>query len=151
MSVGLRSRLEAVWRRAVRCAAGAGFQHELPPLLKEMKLTDIRHCWIVQYLTFTRRCHIRSALSTACAKLSWTSHCHSTRGNAHSYRPFCASRQAGSVSFSNRALLLWNALSPEIRETSSPAAFKRRCLAMLQQNSEHKQFMTLCINIPEIG
>ena len=56
MSVGrLRNRLEAVWRRAVRCAAGAGFQHELPPLLKEMKLTDTRHRWIVQYLTFTRR------------------------------------------------------------------------------------------------
>ena len=94
----------AVWRRAVRCAAGAGFQHELPPLLKEMKLTDIRHRWIVQYLTFTRRCHIRSAPPTACAKLSSTSHCHATRGNAHSYRPFRASRQAGSVSFSNRAL-----------------------------------------------
>ena len=27
MSVGLRSRLEAVWRRAVRCAAGASFHH----------------------------------------------------------------------------------------------------------------------------
>ena len=151
MSVGLRSRLEAVWRRAVRCAAGASFQHELPPLLKEMNLTDIRHRWIVQYLTFTRRCHIRSAPPTACAKLSSTSHCHATRGNAYSYRPFRASRQAGTVSFSNRAPLLWNALSPKIRETSSPAAFKQRCLAMLQQSSEHEQFMTLCLNIPQIG
>ena len=128
-----------------------GFQHELPPLLKEMKLTDIRHRWIVQYLTFTRRCHIRSAPPTACAKLSSTSHCHATRGNAHSYRPFRASRQAGSVSFSNRAPLLWNALTPEIRETSSHAAFKRRCLGMLQQNSEHEQFITLCLNVPEFG
>ena len=49
-------------------------------------LTDIRHRWIVQYLTFTRRCHIRSAPPTACAKLSSTSHCHATRGNDHSYR-----------------------------------------------------------------
>ena len=129
MSVGLRSLLEAVWRRAVRCAAGASFQHELPPLLKEMNLTDIRHRWIVQYLTFTRRCHIRSAPPTACAKLSSTSHCHATRGNAHSYRPFRASRQAGSVSFSNRAPLLWNALSPWIRETSSPVTAIGRDLA----------------------
>ena len=115
------------------------------------KPTDIRHRWIVQYLTFNRRCHIRSAPPTACAKLSSPSHCHATRGNAHSYRPFRASRQAGSVSFLNRAPLLWNALTPEIRETSSQAAFKRRCLAMLQQNSEHEQFMTLCLNIPEFG
>ena len=59
----------------------------------------------------------------------------------HRYQ--CASRQAGSVSFSNRAPLLWTALTPEIRETSSHPAFKRRWLAMLQQNSEHEQFMTL--------
>ena len=159
MSVGLQSHLEAVWRRDARCAAGASFQHELLPLLKEMDLirfisfsiTDIRHRWIVQYLTFTPRCHIRSAPPTACAKLSSTSHCHATRGNARSYRPFRASRQAGGVSFSNRAPLMWNALSPKIRETSSPAAFKRRCLAMLKQDSEHEQFMTLCLNISEIG
>ena len=44
MSVGLRNRLEAVWRRAVRCAAGAGFQHELPPLLKGQK-AEYCHCF----------------------------------------------------------------------------------------------------------
>ena len=145
MSIGLRSHLEAAWRRAVRCAASTGFQQEFPALLKEMNLTDIRQPWIVQYLAFTCRCHIKFASPIACAKLSSPSHCHSTRGSTSSYRPFCAPRQAGSVSFSNRALLLWNALSHEIREASSPAAFKRWCLAMLKQNSEHKQFMTLCL------
>ena len=96
-------------------------------------------------------CYAFPCISLGCDVSTCKPNCHATRGNAHSYRPFRASRQAGSVSFSNRAPLLWNALTPEIRETSSHAAFKRRCLAMLQQNSEHEQFMALCLNIPEFG
>ena len=49
MNAGLRNRLLAVWRKAIRCAAGVGYQDEVTPLLSEFRLTNIVDRWIVQF------------------------------------------------------------------------------------------------------
>ena len=48
MSASLRGRLCSVWRRAVRCIAGADWQADVAPLLKNHRLTHIEHRWALQ-------------------------------------------------------------------------------------------------------
>ena len=55
MSATLRNRLLTVWRRAIRCAAGAAYQSDIDPILEEYKITDLTNRWIVQYAVFVRR------------------------------------------------------------------------------------------------
>ena len=43
MSASLRGRLCSVWRRAVRCIAGADWQADVAPLLKNHRLTSVRN------------------------------------------------------------------------------------------------------------
>ena len=110
MSATLRNRLLTVWRRAIRCAAGAAYQSDIDPILKENKITDLTNRWIVQYAVFVRRCYRMEAPPAACKKLQVTSHVYQTRGNSSTFRPHRPVCNAGVRSFSNRAPLLWNAL-----------------------------------------
>ena len=73
MNAGLRNRLLAVWRKAIRCAAGVGYQDEVTPLLSEFRLTNIVDRWIVQFACHVRRCVKQEAPSTSCAKLQTAS------------------------------------------------------------------------------
>ena len=114
MSSQLRDRLVAVWRKAVRCAAGTRWQDELPPLLHQLRLTPILHCWFLQTATTIRRCHILCAPKPLCVKLLRTRHHFRTRGNNKSFRPILSKTTSGRISFSNSAPLLWNALDSEI-------------------------------------
>ena len=65
MSTSLRDRLCSVWRRAVRCVAGADWQAEVAPILKNHRLTSIEHRWALQFAVVVRRCvqKIGSSLS----------------------------------------------------------------------------------------
>ena len=103
MSASLRGRLCSVWRRAVRCIAGADWQADVAPLLKNHRLTHIEHRWALQIALVTRRCIQRSAPLTLCKKLTFTDHSHRTRGSGNSLRPFRPSSRPGTLSFSNRA------------------------------------------------
>ena len=80
MNAGLRNRLLAVWRKAIRCAAGVRYQDEVTPLLSEFRLTNIVDRWIVQFACHVRRCVKQEAPSTSCAKLQRPAHRHCTRG-----------------------------------------------------------------------
>ena len=116
MNAGLRIRLLAAWRKAIRCAAGVGYQDEVTPLLSEFRLTNIVDRWIVKFACYVRRCVKQEAPSTSCAKLQWPAHRHCTRAQENSFRPFLANNRAGLVSFSNRAPLIWNSLPADVRE-----------------------------------
>ena len=54
--VTLRNQLLTVWRRGIRCAAGAAYQSDIGPILKENKSTDLTNRLIVQYAVFVRGC-----------------------------------------------------------------------------------------------
>ena len=81
MSASLRGRLCSVWRRAVRCIAGADWQADAAPLMKNHRLTHIEHRWALQIALVTRRFIQRSAPLTLCNKLTFTDHSHRTRGS----------------------------------------------------------------------
>ena len=69
MSTSLRDRLCSVWRRAVRCVAGADWQAEVAPILKNHRLTSIEHRWALQFAeVVVRRCVQTSAPLSLCAQ-----------------------------------------------------------------------------------
>ena len=148
MSATLRNRLLTVWRRAIRCAAGAAYQSDIDPILKENKITDLTNRWIVQYAVFVRRCYRMEAPPAACKKLQVTSHVYQTRGNTTTFRPHRPVCNAGVRSFSNRAPLLWNALSPDVRDASSTTKFKKNLLLFLQDENNCKTLNRLCFENP---
>ena len=130
MSASLRGCLCSVWRRAVRCIAGADWQADVAPILKNHRLTHIEHRWALQIAPVTRRCIQRSAPLTLCKKLTFTDHSHRTRGSGNSLRPFRPSYRPGTLSFSNRAPLLWNNLPQSIQQAPSTPSFKSNYLTM---------------------
>ena len=134
MNAGLRNRLLAVWRKAIRCAAGVVYQDEVTPLLSEFRLTNIVDRWIIQFACYVLRCVKQEAPSTSCAKLQRPAHSHRTWGQENSFRLFLANNRAGLVSFSNRAPLLWNSLPVDVWEAPSPSSFKRRLLNILKNH-----------------
>ena len=133
MNAGLRNRLLAVWRKAIRCAAGVGYQDEVTQLLSEFRLTNIVDRWIIQFACYVPRCVKQEAPSMSCARLQWPAHRHCTRGQENSFSPFLANNRAGLVSFSNRARLIWNSLPADVREAPSLPSFKRRLLHILKR------------------
>ena len=150
MNAGLRNRLLAVWRKAICCAAGVGYQDEVTSLLSEFRLTNIVDRWIVQFACYVRRCVKQEAPSTSCAKLQRPAHRHRTRGQENFFRPFLANNRAGLVSFSNRAPLLWNSLPVDVWEAPSPSSFKRRLLNILKEPSYLNKLSSICFNNPSI-
>ena len=115
MSISLRDRLCSVWRRAVRCVAGADWQAEVASILKNHRLRSIEHRWALQFAVVVRRCVQKSAPLSLCTRLSFTEHSHRTRGSGNSFRPFCPSSWPGTLSFTNRAPLVWNSLPASIK------------------------------------
>ena len=48
MAVSQKNRLLATWRRAVPCAAGSGYQDNVAPLVKQLKIVSLDHRWALQ-------------------------------------------------------------------------------------------------------
>ena len=128
LSTSLRDRLCSVWRRAVRCVAGADWQAEVAPILKNHRLTPIEHRWALQFAVVVRRCVQKSAPLSLCTRLSFTEHSHQTRGSGNSLRPFCPSSRPGMLSFTNRAPLVWNSLPASIKQAQTMNFFKSEYL-----------------------
>ena len=126
MSASNRNRLLALWRKAVRCAAGADWQSEIKPLLVKLRLSHLEDNWALQ-LALVRRCHLNIAPGELCKSINRVCHNYGTRGNALDFLPFRPNSGAGSICFSNCAPLLWNSL---------PDNLKQNCNSLLSFNSK---------------
>ena len=104
MSISLRDRLCSVWRRGVRCVAGANWQAEVAPISfwKLVFYTSIEHRLALQFPdpVVVQRCVQKEAPLSLCIRLSFTEHSHRTRVSGNFLWPFCTSSSA------RRALIL---------------------------------------------
>ena len=83
-----------------------------------------------------------------CKKLTFTDHSHRTRGRGNSLRPFRPSSRPGTLSFSNRAPLLWNNLPPSIQQAPSTPSFKSNYLKYLLCSPNSAQHLDLALGNP---
>ena len=128
MSAAQKIRLLGLWRKAIRCTAGATWQCEVGLLLVELRLSNIEHRWALQLALMVQKCHLGTAPQDICKKLNRTNYSHETRGNQSSFTPFRPLTTSGSVCFSNRAPLIWNFLPQPIRTCTSYTSFKSHFL-----------------------
>ena len=128
MSTAQKNRLLGLWRKAIRCTAGATWQCAVGPLLVELRLSNIEHLWALQLALMVQKCHLGTAPQDICKKLKRTKHSHETRGNQSCFTPFRPLTTSGSVCFSNRAPLIWNSLPQPIRTCTSSTSFKSHFL-----------------------
>ena len=71
-----------------------------------------------------------------------------TRGSGNSLRPFRPSSRPGTLSFSNRAPLLWNNLPPSIQQAPSTPSFKSNYLKYLLCSPNAAQHLELALGNP---
>ena len=128
MSTAQKNRLLGLWRKAIRCTAGATWQCAVGPLLVELRLSNIEHLWALQLALMVQKCHLGTAPQDICKKLKRTKHSHETRGNQSCFTPFRPLTTSGSVCFSNRAPLIWNSLPQPVRTCTSYTSFKSHFL-----------------------
>ena len=95
-----KQRLLTLWRKAVRCVAGAEHHADVDPICKELSLTPLDHRWALKFAMLVRRCYMNQAPAPLCRKLKRTSHHRSTRGNNMSLHPYKPSSLSGIFSFS---------------------------------------------------
>ena len=129
-----RQRLLSLWRKAVRCTAGADKHADVYTICGELSITPLLHRWALSFALQVRRCYLNIAPAQLCDKLVRPCHKHSTRGNNSSLYPFRSSSLSGTVSFTNRSPILWNALqsvSGSEISTFSQSRFKKSFLDLL--------------------
>ena len=129
-----RQRLLSLWRKAVRCTAGADKHADVYTICGELSITPLLHRWALSFALQVRRCYLNIAPAQLCDKLVRPCHKHSTRGNNTSLYPFRSSSLSGTVSFTNRSPILWNALqsvSGSEISTFSQSRFKKSFLDLL--------------------
>ena len=129
-----RQRLLSLWRKAVRCTAGADKHADVYTICGELSITPLLHRWALSFALQVRRCYLNIAPAQLCDKLVRPCHKHSTRGNNFSLYPFRSSSLSGTVSFTNRSPILWNALqsvSGSEISTFSQSKFKKSFLDLL--------------------
>ena len=80
-------------------------------------------------------------------KLRSVDHGRTTRGASGNYVPYRSSSTSGTVSFSNRAPLIWNSLPNELQEAGSVNCFKRLYLKLLS-DPHSANALDLAINCP---
>ena len=119
MSMSGKQRLLALWSKAVRCAAMADWRADIAPLLVHLKINAIEHRWALQFALLVRRCHLQTAPKELLDKLHRPSHGFTTRGQGIAFKPFRPKTRSGSISFSNRAPLVWNFLDEGMKTCSS--------------------------------
>ena len=129
-----RQRLLSLWRKAVGCTAGADKHADVYTICGELSITPLLHRWALSFALQVRRCYLNIAPAQLCDKLVRPCHKHSTRGNNSSLYPFRSSSLSGTVSFTNRSPILWNALqsvSGSEISTFSQSRFKKSFLDLL--------------------
>ena len=139
-----RNRLLGSWRKAIRCVAGLHFHDKIDSALTELKITPLEHRWALQLVLAIRRCRNYTAPPALCSKVSRPNHSYQTRGLDSLFHPLRPSSRSGSVSFSNRAPLLWNALPSSIRKSPNACSFKRNFLMLL---SADQSFLNAIVDL----
>ena len=86
-----RQRLLSLWRKAVRCTAGADKHADVYTICGELSITPLLHRWALSFALQVRRCYLNIAPAQLCDKLVRPCHKHSTRGNNSSLYPFRSS------------------------------------------------------------
>ena len=86
-----RQRLLSLWRKAVRCTAGADKHADVYSICGELSITPLLHRWALSFALQVRRCYLNIAPAQLCDKLVRPCHKHSTRGNNSSLYPFRSS------------------------------------------------------------
>ena len=132
----LRSPVQLAWRLASfhSITAGADQHADVYTICGELSITPLLHRWALSFTLQVRRCDLNIAPAQLCDKLVRPCHNHSTRGNNFSLYPFRSSSLSGTVSFTNRSPILWNALqsvSGSEISTFSQSKFKKSFLDLL--------------------
>ena len=147
MAVSQKNRLLATWRRAVRCAAGSGYQDKGGTPCKLLKIVSLEHRWALQVAEIVFRCKHGSAPSALKDKLRRNNHGARTRGSKESYLPYRPSSLSGELSFSNRAPLMWNTLPRVLCNKSLHVhPSKKLYLELLTSKSQSSNTLDLAIN-----
>ena len=60
-----KQRLLTLWRKAVRCVAGAERHADVDPICKELSLTPLDHRWALKFAMLVRRCYMNQAPAAA--------------------------------------------------------------------------------------
>ena len=104
--------------------------------------------WALQFAMIVRRCHLSIAPADLCNKLSRPSHSYGTRGQKSSFRPLRVLSHAGTVSFSNRAPLVWNSLPASLQSADSRSKFKAGFLSNCSSHSFMNSMVSLMFGSP---
>ena len=148
MSEFNRNRLHGAWRKAIRCAAGLGYHDSIDEAVKCLHVTKIDCRWALQFAMIVPRCHLSIAPADLCNTLSRPSHSYGTRGQKSSFRPFRVLSHAGTVSFSNRAPLVWNSLPASLQSADSRSKFKAGFLSNCSSHSFMNSMVSLMFGSP---
>ena len=122
-------------------------KEDVAPLLKELMIDPIEHRWAQHVAVTTFRCRHGTAPPDLRKKLKSVDHGRTTRGASGNYVPYRSSSTSGTVSFSNRAPLIWNSLPNELQEAGSVNCFKRLYLKLLS-DPHSANALDLAINCP---
>ena len=149
MPTGQQDRLLALWRKAVRCRAGAQPQDDIQLQKEEIQrhITHFTHCHcIYNWSPPSDRRHQQSAAQRySMQKLSFHEHHHGTRERLQrDFRPFQPVTLVGRVSFTYRAPLLWNMFFEEV-QPQIPCLFSRERL--YHSLTLQSQATTLCSSV----
>ena len=122
MTMSGKQHLLALRRKAVSCAAMADWRADIAPLLVDLKINAIEHRWALQFALLVRRCHLQTAPKELLDKLNRTSHGFTTCGQGIAFKPFRSKTRSGSISFSNRAPLVWNFLDEDMKPAQAQSS-----------------------------
>ena len=111
MAASQKNRLLATWRRAVWCAAGSGYQENVAPLVKQLKIVSLEHRWALQVAEIVFRCNHGSAPSSSALK-------DKSRRNNHGARTR-GSKLAVSSFFVVRRAVFFKPCSPDVEHSSA--------------------------------
>ena len=134
-----RKRLVATWRRAVRAVAFEGTD-DWPTWTQMGPACSRNHLPLQTW-------HCPPPPPDLRKKLKSVDHGRTTRGASGNYVPYRSSSTSGTVSFSNRAPLIWNSLPNELQEAGSVNCFKRLYLKLLS-DPHSANALDLAINCP---
>lgn len=144
LSVKNRDRLFALHRRAVRAACGASYSADVAPLLQSLTLNTLEFRFILLFCCFVFQCHILQPADCLAALFPPQVAARQTRGTiSHNFQVQLFRTVVGRNSFSNRASLIWNAMSQDIKSAADFQSFKASMHRLLLDAHQYSRFKQL--------
>ena len=145
MSEFNRNRLHSAWRKlSYPLCCWSRIPDSIDEAVKRLHVTKNECRWVLQFAMIVRRCHLSIAPADLCNKFSRPSHSFGTRGQKYSFRSLRVLSHPGTVSFSNRALFVWNSLPASLQSANSRSKFK----TSFQLNCSFHSFMNSMVSLP---